>query len=221
MNIVINESAGGLNSASLVAISLSLVSAFFALIFGLSAFLSNILGKVPLVAQRKLITNNPDDTRVLVFNGGTGPAILTRITVTYRDEENGIANTIETNAKTWFRVLWTDVVNEYIKKGLEIPIKRTPPVSNYVCFWIRKEKSILGAGETRSILEARERGNNKEFLELRNFMAELDVCVEYKSLHGNRYSSDATYHPIGNVGQPPLVLRVYLRIADIFGIFKW
>ncbi|HEY3859075.1 MAG TPA: hypothetical protein VGM47_05620 [Gammaproteobacteria bacterium] len=104
----------------LLTVFVPLVSAFLALLFGLSGFLSGMLGRVPAINRRRNTFHKHEGTKLWMVNNGTGPAVLTRLVVTYWDSEYQIDVEQEIDGSGgWYQELWQKIIDAEKQKDVK------------------------------------------------------------------------------------------------------
>src|SRR5579859_4854183 len=183
----------------MITLAISLFAVLLSLIFGVSGFLNNILGKSPAIEPiRSVFPLAPADTHLVLRNYGVGPAIVTKITIRYRDTTFGIDESATANHPGWFQELLAKVNVAYRNGGHPPMHSDLVPVHQH--FWAKKDM-IIGIGNEMSLLRA-DLANTARHQDLCKIMGHLETEIEYQSFYGIRYTTTGAYNPFGNVEKP-------------------
>ncbi len=201
---------------SIFSIILSILSVLMALLFGLSTFLNNLLGKAPSMNMvRNLFPTNPIDTSINMINSGTGPAIVMSITVIYHNKTTGVKVSEEATHAVWFKHLWLNVIEAHTATKLP-PLQyfqNPPPVYT---FWVNGSM-VIGPSDSMSVLQI-DRTDTTRHVELCEFLSHVDVEINYRSFFGTTYNNLLLYDPLGNTRPHSRIIKIYSWIANILGL---
>lgn len=198
-------------------LAISIFAVLLSLIFGISGFLNNILGKSPAIEPiRSVFPLSPADTHLVLKNYGVGPAIVTKITVRYRDTTFGIDKSVTASHPGWFQDLLAAVNGAYADGGHAPMHDSTVP--NYHHFWAKKD-TIIGVGNEMPLLRG-DLALAARHKELCLIMSYLETEIEYQSFYGIRFTTLKPYNPLGNVDNPSWLFLIYTALAKLFGLTR-